>query len=190
MTQSQFMYDLMVELEGIPDEDKFVVMNDYTQYFSDSIENGLSEDDIINALRSPKEIADGYKNGTPIPIKGVESVLGNNRKGNKTVQSVFKFILLIPVCALYEVLTVLLGLACLAVTLVLCAVGALASVTAFLSVPLNNGFIFLGFGGIFLTFSCVMLCAVVFKGAVGAVLKFPVFMGKVLNNRKKEGNKI
>ena len=190
MTQSQFMYDLMVELEGVPDEDKLVLMNDYNQYFTDRIEGGMSEDDIVSRLRSPKEIAASFKNGTPIPIEGVDSVLIGVQKGNKTPMSVFKFILLIPVCAVYEVFAVSVGLVLLAVTLVLCAVCALASVAAFMSVPLSRGFILLGVGGIFLTFAFVMLCTAVFAGALGAAAKFPGFMGRVLNNRTKERDRI
>ena len=188
MTQSQFMYDLMVELDGVPDEDKFVLMNDYNQYFTDRIDEGLSEDDIISKLRSPKEIADGYRNGVPIPIDGVDSVLSSSQRGEKTPLSVLKFVLLIPVCALYEVLAVSVGVILLAAVAALCAAGSLVSVAAFMSASLNTGFMLLGIGGIFLTFAFIMLCAAVFGGALGAVKKFPGFMGNVLHNRTKERN--
>ena len=80
MTQSQFMYDLMIALNGIPDEEKFVLMNDYTQYFEDKLESGMVEEDIVNSLKAPREIARRYKNGNPIPIDGVESVLTSDPK--------------------------------------------------------------------------------------------------------------
>lgn len=185
MTQSQFMYELMVELEGVPDEEKFVLMNDYTQYFENKSDSGMSEEDIVKNLSSPKEIARSYKRGKPIPLEGVDSVLTSDLSGDKTALSVLKFVLLIPVCAVYEVLAVGLGVALLAAVLALCMACAVGGVVSFVSVSLGNGFIFLGVGAVFLTFAFVMLFMVVFKFSVDAVKFFPAFMGRVLANKPK-----
>lgn len=190
MTQSQFMYDLMIALEGIPDEEKFVLMNDYTQYFEDKLASGMSEEKITGSLKSPREIARHYKSGNPIPIDGVESVLTSNPQGKKTFLSVFKFILLLPVCAVYEVIAAAFGIALLAAALLLCMACALGGVVSFVSAALNKGFILLGIGAVLLTFAFVMLFMLVFRFSVDAVKFFPAFMSRILSNKpkKKERN--
>lgn len=190
MTQSQFMYDLMIALEGIPDEEKFVLMNDYTRYFENKLAGGMSEENIVNSLKSPREIARRYKNGNPIPIDGVDSVLTSDPKGKKTFLSVFKFILLLPVCAVYEVIAAAFGIVILAAVLILCMACALGVVVSFVSVALNNGFIFLGIGAVLLTFAFVMLFMLVCRFSVDAVKFLPNLMGRILSNKpkKKERN--
>lgn len=186
MTQSQFMYDLMIALEGVPDEEKFVMMNDYTRYFEDKLAEGMSEESIVSSLKSPREIARRYKNGNPIPIDGVESVLTSNPQGKKTFSSIFKFVLLVPVCAVYEVLAVGFGIVMLAAILVLCMACALGGVVSFVSVALNKGFLLLGIGAVFLTFALVMLFMIVFRFSVDSVKFFPALMGRILSNKPKE----
>ncbi len=186
MTKSQFMYDLMIGLDGVPDEEKLLVMNDYDLYFSEKISDGMSEEAIVSSLKSPEEIAKGYKTGQPVPIEGVESVLSDLGKGKKTPLSVFKFILLIPVCALYEIFALSLGIVSLIVSLGLCFSGALLSVAAFMSSPLSRWFIVIGIGSIVITFAFVMLVTAVFQGTVRLVRKFPRFMSRILHNCEKE----
>ncbi len=190
MTQSQFMYELMVELADIPDEEKVVIMNDYTQFFTEHTEQGMSEENIINALSSPKEIANGYKNGLPLPIEGIESVYINEQSGKVTAISVLKFILLIPVAAIYIPVTAVLGIAILLLSLALCAASVCLSVFSFTVASLQTGFILLGIGGIFFTLAFLILSVVIFKGAIKTVLVFPKLMGRVLKNNKKAVSRV
>lgn len=190
MTQTQFMYELMVELADISDKEKVVIMNDYTQLFSESIEQGVSEENIIASLATPKEIAQSYKDGSPLPIKGVDSVYNCEQGGNMTTSSIMKFILLIPVAILYVAVTSALGLATLFLCLVLCAASVCISVFSFTVASLQTGFILLGIGGIFFTLAFLILCVVVFKSAIKIVLKFPKYMGSVLRNNKKAVSRV
>lgn len=189
MTQSQFMYELMVELADIPDEEKVVIMNGYTQFFAERTNQGMSEESIIDTLSSPKEIAQGYKNGSPLPIEGVESVYSGEKSGEKTAGSVIKFILLIPVAAIYIPITAVLGLAVLLLSLALCAASVCLTVFSFTVASLQTGFIVLGIGGIFFTLAFLMLCVVIFKGSWKIVLAFPRLMGQVLTNKRKAGSR-
>ena len=186
MTQAQFMYDLMIALDGIPDEEKLVLTNDYNQYFEDRLNKGMSEERIVNSLKSPREIARRYKSGNPIPIDGVDSVLTSNPKGNKPASRVIKFILLVPVCGVYEVLAVVLGIALLAVILALCMACTLGVVVSFVSASLNVGFVFMGVGAVCLTFAFVMLFMITLKLSINAVKIFPKFMSRILSNKPKE----
>ena len=183
MTQSQFMYDLMRELDGVPDEEKFVLMNDYTQYFENHIESGMTEESIIENLKTPHEIACCYKKGKPIPLEGVESVLASEQDGDKTALSVIKFIFLIPVCVVYEAATAAVCAIIVAASLALCLVCAVGGVVSFVSVVLNKGFILLGIGAVILTFAFVMLFMLAVNFTVSAVKLFPRYMGRVLANR-------
>lgn len=190
MTQTQFMYELMVELADIPDNEKVVIMNDYTQLFSESTEQGMSEESIISSLATPKEIAQSYKDGAPLPIKGVDSVYSNEQGGNITASSIMKFILLIPVAIIYVAVTSAFGLVVLLLCLALCAVSVCLSVFSFTVAGLQSGFILLGIGGIFFTLAFLMLCVVVFKGAIKIILKIPKYMGSVLRNNKKAVSRV
>lgn len=186
MTQSQFMYDLMLELEGIPDEEKFVLMNDYNQFFENKLEEGMTEEEIVNNLRTPHDIARSYKKGKPIPIEGVDSVLTSEQTGKKTLSSVFKFVLLIPVCAVYEVLAAALCAAVMLTVLALCLACAIGGVVSFVSVSLGGGFVLLGIGAVFLTFAFVVLFMLSVRLTADAVKLFPRFMGRVLANKPAE----
>lgn len=190
MTQSQFMYELMTELDGLPDERKYIVMNEYTQYFTEQTENGLSEEGIISSLGSPKEIAQSYKSGSPIRLAGVASVDLSSGESTKTPLSVFKFILLIPAAAVYLPVMTALGLAVLLISLLLCAASVCLTVFSFTVASLQTGFIFLGIGGIFFAFAFVMFCVVIFKGALRLVFFFPKLMGRVLRNESKAGKSV
>ncbi len=183
MTQSQFMYDLTVALDGVPDEEKYVLTNDYDRYFSDRLSEGMSEELITQNLSSPAEIARRYKQGDPIPIDGVDSVFVSQKKGKITFLSVCKFILMIPLCIVYEIISVFFGIVLFLISLMLCVGGALFSVAAFMSMSLNIGFLLLGIGGIFLTVSFVMLSGFVILAAVKAVRFLPGKMSVILNNK-------
>lgn len=182
MTQSQFMYELMKELDGIPDESKYIIMNDYSGYFSEQEDKGLSVDDIIAKLGSPEKIALSYKNGVPVLPEEIGEVTD---KGNRTPLSVLKFILMIPAAALYVPLTASLGLVMFSAAAVLCVASIALSVYAFSALSLSFGFIIVGIGGVLFTFSFVMLCVTVCRLAVRMVTAFPKYMGRVLNNTEK-----
>lgn len=184
MTQSQFMYELMTELSDLPDEEKYVVMNDYNQLFSEQIADGMSEEAVTSALASPQKIAEGYKNGRPLPIVGVQSIYENS-SGKATSLSVFKFICLIPVAIVYVPVTLALGILALLLTAVLCAASVCLSVFSFTVASLQTGFILTGIGGIFFTLTFLLLSVFVFKGAVCMVTAFPKFMGRILKNKRK-----
>lgn len=189
MTQSQFMYALMTELSDLPDEQKYVIMSDYTQFFSDEIAKGRSEEDIISSLEAPEKIAKDYKNGTSLPPEGVRSIYGDTQCSKVTPLSIFKFVCLIPVAAVYLAVTVTLGLVLLLITVMLCVASVCLSVFSFTVASLQTGFILTGIGAIFFTFTFIFLSVSVFKGAVFTVTIFPKFMGRVLKNKSKNKRK-
>lgn len=190
MTQSQFMYELMTELGDLSDEKKYIVMNEYTQYFNEKTESGMSEESIISSLHSPKDIAQSYKSGSPIRLEGVSSVCVSPCEGGKTPLSVFKFILLIPAAAVYITVLSALGLSVLLASFLLCAASVCLSVFSFTVASLQTGFVLLGIGGIFFAFAFLMLSVVIFKGALRLICFFPALMGRVLRNEKKAGKSV
>lgn len=186
MKQSQFMYELMVELDGVPDEEKLVLMNDYNTYFENKLEGGMSEEQIIEGLKTPHEIARRYKKGKPLPIEGVDSVLTHENQGEKTFFSVVKFIFLIPVCAVYELLVLAFGIAGMALVLALCLACTLFVVVSFVSIPLNMGFIFVGLGCVCLMMAFIMLFIIVIHFMMMLMKLLPNYMGRVLSNTPKK----
>ena len=186
MTQSQFMYELMKELDGMSDEKKYDIMNDYTGFFSEQTDNGRSPEEIISMLHSPKEIAESYKKGKPVELDVFAS---GSEDDTPAYKRVVKFILLIP-CALVIVpLSALAGALLVALSVVLCVAGVAVSVylggrriiKKFAS-SLSFGFIIIGIGGILFTFSFVMLCVSFIQLTAKMVKSFPNYMGRVLNN--------
>ena len=186
MTQAQFMYDLMVYLEGVPDEEKYVLMNDYNQYFENRIQNGDSEETITNSLKPPREIARRYKKGNPIPIEGIESVIPCEQSDNKDFFSILGFILLIPVCIVYEIAAAVFCAALLIAVLALCMSGAVGVIISFVSAALGKGFVLLGLGCVFLTLAFLILFMLTITFAIKAVKYFPNVMKRVLANKRKE----
>ncbi len=184
MTQAQFMYDLMTAVKDLSDEEKYVIMNDYNQYFFDKKEAGLSEEEIVAALPSPKSIAEDYHHGIPTPIDGMDFGSVSENEDKKTPLSILLFILLMPVCAVYEALAVVLGIAAAVVMLALCIAAAFASVGCFGLAGLSRGFILVGIGGLLLTVALVLLSAAMFRAIAAGIAWFPRFMKRVLNNRK------
>lgn len=183
MTQSQFMYKLMVELTDLPDEKKYVIMNEYTQFFDERLDRGMSEEQIAEALPAPKVIAQAYKDGSPLPIGEMQSIY-DGKSSSRTAASVFKFICLIPVAVLYFPIVTVLGLALFLIAVALCAACVCMSVFSFTAVPLQTGFILTGIGGIFFTLTFLFLSILIFKGVFVLLKIFPAFMGSVLNNGK------
>ena len=110
----------------------------------------------------------------------------SDQNGQKTFLSVLKFILMIPVCFLYEIAAVALGTVLFAAAAALCISAALICVGAFMSVTLDAGFVVFGLGSILLTFSFIMLAVLVFKSLTRAVKFFPNLMGGILRNKKGE----
>ncbi len=179
MTQSQFMYELMKELDGMSDEKKYDIMNDYTGFFSEQTDNGRSPEEIISMLHSPKEIAESYKKGKPVELDVFAS---GSEDDTPAYKRVVKFILLIP-CALVIVpLSALAGALLVALSVVLCVAGVAVSVYSFFASSLSFGFIIIGIGGILFTFSFVMLCVSFIQLTAKMVKSFPNYMGRVLNN--------
>ncbi len=181
MTRSQFMYELMTCAEGFSDEEKYSLMSEYDGYFSEHEAQGESDEEIIAALPSPKEIADKFMNG--------EHVFSTEDKQNvengATALGVMFFILLIPVLIVYEALVLALGLALALAILALCVAAAFGSVTCFGVFSLSGGLILAGVGGLFITVSLVLLSAAYFKGIGGAFKWFPSLMGRTLHFGKR-----
>ena len=186
MTQAQFMYDLMVYLEGVPDEEKYVLMNDYNQYFENRIQNGDSEETITQFLKPPREIARRYKKGNPIPIEGIDSVIPHEQADNKDFFSILGFILLIPVCVVYETAVIVFCTALLIAVLALCMSGAVGIIVSFVSAALSKGFVLLGLGCVFLTLAFIILFMLTVNFFINAVKYFPNIMKRVLANKQKE----
>lgn len=188
MTQSQFMYELMKAVESFPDEKKYTVMSDYDRYFSRKKEDGLSDEDIISALPMPQSIADGYRSGNPFPLyEQTESEFSENSRGRAAPLGVFLFALLIPVCAVYEVLDAVVSLAAAVIMLALCIAAAFASVACFGVISLSKGFILLGIGGLLITAALVLFSSVLFRLLVRSFGAFPRLMRRVLKYQKKGG---
>lgn len=186
MTQAQFMYELMTAVQSLSDEVQYVIMNDYNQYFFDKKEQGMTEDQITASLPSPEKIADEYKHGMITPVDGMKTIRRTVPPARITPLGVTLFILLIPVCAVYETLAVTLGLAAAVFMLALCIVLAFASVACFGVSSLSVGFIVMGIGGLFVTVASVLFGASLLKGIAAAVTWFPCFMKRVLKNQKGE----
>lgn len=176
------MYELMKELNDLPDESKYIIMNDYTEFFSEQEDKGRSAEDIIGGLSSPKQIALGYRNGMPVPIEGITE---SEHTGRRTPLSVLKFVLMLPAAVLYVCVTAALGLVMLAVAALLCVGGVALSVYSFAALSLSFGFIIVGIGGVLFTFAFVVLCVSVFRLAVRMVTAFPKYMGRVLYTKQK-----
>lgn len=188
MTQSQFLYQLMKELDEFPDEMRYMIVNDYAFYYGEQLEKGLSEEQISKNLYSPKEIAESYKNGQPLTPTGTDSIYKSDREKSRTALSIFKFICLIPVAIIYMPVASVLGLALFLCTICLGIISVCVSVFSFTVSGINLGFIFTGIGGIFFTAAFVFLSIIIFKSALALIRAFPEFMGRVLNNKKKAGH--
>ena len=178
------MYELMSELENLPDEEKLAVMNEYNNYFYEKTESGMSENEAAQLLPSPKEIADSYRSGEPYELGGEHT----EKKQSLSPLGVLLFILMIPVCAVYEALAFVMGTGASVVMLALCVAAAFFGVACFGVSALSHGFILLGIGGLFLTVALVLFSAAMFKGIAAAFAWFPRTMGRVLH-RKKEARK-
>ena len=183
MTQSQFMYELMVELTDLPDEKKYVIMNDYNQVFSENLEKGLSEEQITEKLQSPRVIAQSYKDGSPLPLPGIDSIY-NVEKSKRTAASTLKFICLIPAAIIFFPLVTFLGLTFFLLSAGLCVVGVCIGVFSFTVASIQIGFIFMGIGGIFFTLSFLFLSIFILKAAFFILKAFTSFMKGILYNRK------
>jgi len=179
MTQSQFMFELMSALDGMPDEDKYNITNDYERYFDEQLENGVEESEIIKALGSPEQIAKRYKSGDPIPLDGIMPQKG---KSNKTAGSIAKFILLLPVGAVAVPLIAVICIALVLIAAVICIAALAGGVFSFTLTSFSPGFIMIGLGLVTLTFAFVMLCIALSKFTALAVGAFPRFMKRVLEN--------
>lgn len=184
MTQAEFMYELMTAVKNLPDEAQYVIMNDYNEFFDIKKSEGLDEEDITALLPSPKVLAAEYRHGMPTPIDGTKMAERAAPPPHVTALSVFLFILLIPVCAVYEIIAFAVGLAFSVLLLALCIAAAFAGVACFGLSALSRGFILLGVGGLILTVAFVMLSAAAFRGFIAALAFFPKFMSRVLWNRK------
>ncbi len=190
MTQSQFMYELMKAVESFPDEKKYTVMSDYDRYFSRKKESGLSDEDIIAALPMPQSIADGYRSGSPFPLdEPTASEFSEKSKGRAAPLGVFLFTLLVPVCAVYEVLDAALSVVAAVIMLALCVAAAFASVACFGVISLSKGFILLGIGGLLITAALVLFSSVLFRLLARSFGAFPRLMKRVLHNQGKGGAK-
>lgn len=179
MTQTQFMYELMVASESFPDDVKYNIMNDYTRFFHERLEAGQSESEIISQLPSPKSIAEAYASGEPL-LPG-ESFEESRREASRvTALGVFLFILLIPVCIVYEVLALAAGVTAAVLLLALCVAAAFVSVACFGVTALSRGFILLGIGGIFITVALVLFSVAAFRAIAEGFAWFPKMTGRVL----------
>lgn len=185
MTQSQFMYELMKEISFLSDEEKINVMNDYTLYFSQQINKGLTEEEACGALCSPAEIADSYRNGAPLPILGVDSVYKEENERGKTPLSVFKFICLIPAAVVYLPVVAVVGLVLFVMAIALCAVCVGVSVFSFTLLSINTAFIFVGIGMILFTVVFLLLSVLIFRATIYFLRLLPGFMKGVLQNKRK-----
>lgn len=183
MTQSQFMYKLMVELAELPDEKKYVIMNDYNRFFSENLEKGLSEEQITEKLQSPVIIAQSYKDGSPLSLTGIDSIY-NGEKSKRTAASTFKFICLIPAAIILFPLITFLGLTLFLLSAGLCVVGVCIGVFSFTVASIQIGFIFMGVGGIFFTLCFLFLSIFILKVAFFILKSFTSFMKDILHNRK------
>ncbi len=187
MTQSQFMYKLLIALSDLPDEEKYVVVNDYKQYFEQQINEGRSESDISSSLPPPEKIAQSYIDGNPLPIEGVRTVY-DDESGRKSALSVFKFICLMPVAVVWEPVAAVLGVALLIVTAALCVAGVMLAVFSFQAVSLGAQFVLLALCGICAAIAFLLFSVAVFKAFIKLIKLLPSFMGKVLKNKKKAGH--
>ena len=185
MTQSAFMYELMVACESFSDEQKYNIMNDCNQFFFDKKEAGLSEEEIISALPEPKRIAQSYKAGETSVFKDSEA---ETDETGATPLGVFLFVLLIPLCGVYEVLVFVLGLIACVALLAVCIAAAFLSVASFGVSTLSHGFVLVGIGGLFGTVALVLFSAAFFRMIAAAFRWFPSYMGRLLK-REKGGRK-
>lgn len=186
MTQSQFMYELMKELDGMSDEQKYDIMNAYTGLFSEQTERGISEQEIVDMLHSPKEIADSYLNGTPVPL---DLFISQNENRQSKHKNILKFIMLMPCAVIYVPVTAMIGAALVLLSVILCTVSIAVSVYSFSAAHLSFGFIIIGAGGIIFTFSFVMLCVIFVRLTGMMVTYFPKYMSRVLNNTDRSVKK-
>lgn len=183
MTQAQFMYELMIAAKELPDDERLTLMSDYDKYFELH-----QQDNAADALPSPKEIAESYLHGEPIIPEGVGSSQAAYAKKEKaTALGVLVFILLIPVCAVYELLIIAAGLVVSVLALAMCAAAAIASTVCFGAASLSIGVVFVGIGGLFITAALVLLSAALFRLIGTAFLFFPGLMSRVLRLKKKGG---
>ena len=177
MTRSQFMYELMLAVSDFPDEEKFQIKNEFDDYFSQKNAEGISENDIIESLPKPSDIANSFISGEPFhPGKIIE-------KTSVTPKSILIFSLLVPVCILYEILVFVLGTIIIVLLLSACAAFAFAGTACFGGSGLSIGFIFAGIGGILITISLVLFSASFINFMGSGFAWFPIYKKKILNNQ-------
>ena len=186
MTQAQFMYELMTAVHHLSDEAQYIIMQDYNEFFFNKKEEGLSEDEIISILPSPKTIAAEYKDGgMPLPVDGMKMTERAQPPSKPTALSTFLFILLIPLCVVYELLMLIGSIICVVLLFALCVAFALVSVGCFSICSLSAGFVVLGIGALIVTTAGVLLSAGMFKALWAGFLWFPKYINRVRLNKTK-----
>lgn len=182
------MYDLMLEIGDLPDEEKYSIVNECNLFFSDHLALGLDEEAIVASLKTPKELADSYKNGMPFTLADVYSVYDGKFDGKVTVGSFLKFAALLPLAFVYVPVMFVVGLALFLISAALCVASVCLTVFSFMSAGLSAGFVATGIGGIFFTAAFFALSIIICRAAAIWVTFMPKFMGRVLKNKRKVGN--
>ena len=184
MTRSRFMFELTTALSFLPEEERCTVTSEYDHFFDSKAAQGESESDTIASLPSPEKIAESYKKGDPYSPGGEDIVIGR-RQNRPTVLGVFLFILLIPVCVVYEAVMLALIIITAVVFIAACVAVIFASAACLGAIPLSRGFILLGVGGLLIAVALTLYGVALLRLIASAAGKMPALMKRVLHTERR-----
>lgn len=122
MNRNEFMNEIRSRLTGLPEADIQKTLDFYNEALEDRMEDGLSEDQAVEALGTPAEIADKVLMETPIPtlLKAQPAIEpGRKIKAWEIVLIVLGAPIWLPVAIVLFAVVLLLGIAIVAVVLAL-----------------------------------------------------------------------
>ena len=67
MNKDEFLARILSRLEGLPDEDIQQSVDYYSEIIEDKVEDGMTEEEAIQAIGSPEDIAEQILMDTPLP---------------------------------------------------------------------------------------------------------------------------
>lgn len=94
MDRTQFLASISEQLAGLPQEDIQKSLDYYDEMLCDRIEDGMSEEEAVAEMGSPKEIADQIILDTPLP-KLIKAKTKTMKKPSSTVMHAWEIVLIV-----------------------------------------------------------------------------------------------
>jgi uncharacterized membrane protein len=125
MTRREFMNELDSLLRELPDKERLDILADYTQHFLNGVKNGKSEQEIAEALGSPRLLAREILAGYRIHQAQSDASIGNMTRAVIATVSLGFFNLVFVLGPFLAIIGVLIGLYAASLALLIAPVGLL-----------------------------------------------------------------